>query len=54
MKYNPYFINGSGEDDKMHIKTEKCKPCIYKDSCPGIAITYKEVYGDGELKPLLD
>jgi len=54
MKYNPYFINGSGEDDKMHIKTEKCKPCIYKDSCPGIAITYKEVYGDGELKPLLE
>lgn len=34
-------------------QTEKCKPCIYRRSCPGIFAKYHQEFGDGELKPIL-
>jgi hypothetical protein len=37
-------------DDNMHTKTKYCKECVYYNSCPGVAETYLEVFGDSEFK----
>jgi len=37
-------------DDKMHTKTKYCPGCRYYNSCPGIAYTYLQIYGDEEFK----
>lgn len=36
------------------LQTDKCRPCVYKELCPGVFDRYYREFGDTELSPILE
>jgi pyruvate-formate lyase-activating enzyme/SAM-dependent methyltransferase len=40
-------------DARAHVQPEACRPCALRGPCPGLYRGYRDVHGDGEIRPLL-